>query len=742
MTLPGVSAYSSALSNEIQAATKEKGVGYKPRTRHLLQDGSAKYTNRLIREPSPYLGQHAHNPVNWYPWGDEAFEAAKRHDLPVLLSIGYSTCHWCHVMEEESFEDEETARYLNENYIAIKVDREERPDVDSIYMSALHAMGQSGGWPLNVWLTPDRRPFYGGTYFPPKEGRGRPSFVRVLTALKGEFDSDRNTLLQRSQQIVQQVERMTQPLPGTATLPGTEVLTMAAEHLASRFDAVNGGLQTGRQGTKFPSSLPVRFLLRYARRSGDTKYSEMAILTLDKMAGGGMYDQAGGGFHRYSTDSRWLVPHFEKMLYDNALLVSAYVEAFLATGVQRHADVARHVLAYVARDMRTPQGAFFSATDADSVGPAGEREEGYYFTWTPNEVSALLGPDKAKLVSAYFGVTQRGNFEGRSILNVQGPLASFAKAQGLSERDARLIIDQARETLYQARQSRPAPATDDKVLVAWNGLMISAYAQAARALGPDVARKLDYLAIAETAAGFILSSMREGKRLLRSSQGGKAHLRGYLDDYAFFIAGLLDLYVASADQRWLQEAVVLQEQLGLHYADPRGGYFMTADDHEKLLTREKPTSDGAIPSGNSYAVWNLLRLHQITGIQSYRTRAESALKAFGQALRRSPTGLSEMLLALDFHSDAVKQIAVVTGDGGDATAFRNIAGQSWVPNQVYVESEEGAELERLAQHVPWLASKVAIDGRTTAYVCEDSHCELPTTDPDVFRAQLAKRKPL
>ncbi len=737
-SLPGAETFSAELRQTLAAAIQAKGPNYKPRTRHLNADGTAKYTNRLITQPSPYLGQHAHNPVNWYPWGPEAFEAAKRLDRPVLLSIGYSTCHWCHVMEEESFEDEATARYLNENYIAIKVDREERPDVDSIYMSALHAMGQSGGWPLNVWLTPDRQPFYGGTYFPSNASNGRPSFVSVLTKLKGAFEGDRDRLLQSSQQIIQQVERMAQPAAGTAVVPGTEVLDAAAQHVTQRFDATYGGLFADRRGTKFPSQTPIRFLLRYARRTGDAKYSEMAVVTLDKMAAGGIYDQAGGGFHRYSTDPQWLVPHFEKMLYDNALLVSAYVEAFQATGEARHSEVARHVLAYVARDMRTPEGAFFSATDADSVGPSGEREEGYYFTWTPEDLETLLGAEKAKLVSAYFGVTKRGNFEGRSILNVQGPLATYAAAQGISEEDAALIISQARETLYQARQGRQAPHIDDKVLVAWNGLMISAFAQAARALGPDTERAVDYLAIGEAAASYILATMREDGRLLRSSQGGKAHLQAYVDDYAFFIASLLDLYMASAKIQWLDHAIELQKQLDAHYLDEHGGYFMTADDHEELLTREKPSSDGAIPSGNSYAILNLLRLHQLTGKKEYRQRADAGLRAFGESLRSNPLGLSEMLLAVDYRSDAVKQIVIVAPAGGDSTAFREIAGKSWVPNQVYVETTEGAPLNALAGKVPLVEEKTAIADKVTAYVCEDTQCDLPTGDPDVFRTQLAK----
>ncbi|MBL4633740.1 MAG: thioredoxin domain-containing protein [Kofleriaceae bacterium] len=735
--LPGAEAYSAHLVEELRAATLAKGPDYKPRTRHLNSNGSATYTNRLAKEPSPYLQQHAHNPVNWYPWGDEAFEAAKRLDRPVLLSIGYSTCHWCHVMEEESFEDEETARFLNENYIAIKVDREERPDVDSIYMTALHAMGQSGGWPLNVWLTPDRKPFYGGTYFPPEDGRGRPAFVTILGKLKTAFDTDREGLLKASSEVVAQIEQMAKPVAGSTDIPGEEVLSLAATHYASAFDSVHGGRKAGGRGNKFPSSMPVRFLLRHYRRSGDKKFLDMAILTLDKMAAGGMYDQAAGGFHRYSTDPRWLVPHFEKMLYDNALLVPGYIEAFQITGDKRHKKVAQHVLAYVAREMRAPGGGFFSATDADSVGPDGEREEGYYFTWTPDELREILGVDRAKVAQAYWGVTSGGNFEGRSILHVTRPLSEIAAKEKLSLPEAELIVEEAREALYQARQKRPAPATDNKVLVAWNGLMISAYAQAARSFGPDVKRDLDYLAIAAKAAEFILKEMRVEGRLLRSYQGGKAHLKAYVEDYAFFIAGLLDLYMASGATHWLSSAIELQAKLDLHYADTdAGAYFMTADDHERLLTREKPAKDGAIPSGNSYAIANLQRLFELTSDTQYRDRAEAGFRAFGQTLKRGPTGLSELLLALDYRVSAVQQIVIVTPSGGDAGAFRKIVAEHFLPNQIYVETEEGEPLESLAKMIPLLKSKIAIAGQVTAYVCQDSHCELPTGDVEVFRKQL------
>jgi uncharacterized protein YyaL (SSP411 family) len=641
-------------------------------------------------------------------------------------------------MEEESFEDIETARYINANYIAIKVDREERPDVDSIYMSAVRAMGQSGGWPLNVWLTPDRKPFFGGTYFPKEDSHSQPGFVSVLKKLKESFDKNRDKIAEDAQKLVRSIEQMSKPPAGVAEIPGDEVLRLAGERYVQGFDDVHGGLKARRN--KFPSSLPVRLLFRLHRRTENPTFLQMAILTLDKMAAGGIYDQVGGGFHRYSVDPRWLVPHFEKMLYDNALLASAYLEAYQLTREERHAQVARQVLAYIAREMKTKEGAFFSATDADSLGPKGEREEGYYFTWTSEEITEVLG-ERAPMVIDHYGVTKYGNFEGRTILHVRRPLPEVAAQHGMTLAEAEEALKEAREALYAARQKRSPPHTDEKVLVAWNALMISAFAQASRVL--PATDELNYREIAINAASFILDKMRAEGRLLRSYQGGKAHLKGYVDDYAFFIAALLDLYMATDDLRWMDQAIALQAQLDEHYADEVGGYFMTADDHEKLLTREKPASDGAIPSGNSYAILNLLRLYQFTGKREYLERADLGLRAFGQALNKSPTSLSEMLLAIDFRSDAVKQIVLVGLPGSDAGAFRNALAETYVPNQVFVFTTEGAALEEVNKRVPLVDSKVAIEGKVTAYVCEDTRCELPTNKVERFRKQIAKvNKPL
>ncbi|HWP67024.1 MAG TPA: thioredoxin domain-containing protein, partial [Candidatus Limnocylindria bacterium] len=586
--LPGAAPLDAQTLARVEKKWRARDPDYRPRTRHLRPDGSPKYTNRLFLEPSPYLRQHAHNPVNWYPWGDEAFAAARALGRPVLLSVGYSTCHWCHVMEEESFEDEEIARYLNEHYVAIKVDREERPDIDAIYMSAVQALTGGGGWPMTVWLTPDREPFYGGTYFPARDGdRGaRTGFLTLLAKLDAVYREQPDQVTGAASELVRSVTARLAPEGGGGARTDATVLDAAAEFYRSRFDATNGGT---RGAPKFPSNLPVRFLLRQHRRTGGEVSLAMATLTLEKMAAGGMHDQVGGGFHRYATDARWLVPHFEKMLYDNALLTVAYLEGYQATGRAEFAEVARRILRYVERDMTAPEGGFYAATDADSPAPDGRREEGWFFTWTPAEIDAALGPARARVVEAYYGVTAAGNFEGRNILHTPRPLEAVAAELALPPERVQAIVEESREMLYAARAKRPPPLRDEKILTAWNGLMISAYAQAALVLGDPA-----YAARAARAADFVLTRMRVNGRLRRSWKDGEARHEAYLDDYAFLIAGLLDLYEATGERRWLDEAVALDRVLEAHYEDrAAGGFFMTSDDHETLLVREKPGSDGA-----------------------------------------------------------------------------------------------------------------------------------------------------
>ncbi len=725
---------SPVLKQKLQDALEKKGADYKPRTKHLLPDGRPKYINRLILEGSPYLLQHAHNPVDWYTWGDEAFEAARKLGRPVLLSVGYSTCHWCHVMEEESFEDEEIARFLNENYIAIKVDREERPDIDAIYMAAVQAIAGSGGWPMTVWLTPDRRPFYGGTYFPARDGdRGASvGFLTVLQKIGAMYHDQPDKIQEAGLAITKAIQQQLRPTAGDR-LPGMDMIHQVMGDYRSYYDPVHGGM-SGKP--KFPSSLPVRLLFRYYRRTGDQKILEIARLTLEKMAAGGIYDHVGGGFHRYATDEKWLVPHFEKMLYDNALLVMDYLDGYQATGEDQFKQVAEEILHYVQRDMTAPGGAFYSATDADSLNPDGHREEGYYFTWTPGELKAALGPDRAKIIGTYYGVGKTPNFEDRHILYTPRTPATVAKTLEISEKELREAIEAARKILYQTRNRRPLPLRDEKILTAWNGLMISAFARAGLVLDNQA-----YTDHAVRAAGFILNNLFLENKLYRNYKDGKARHTAYLDDYAFLIAALIDLYEASHDINWLKKAIELDDILQIHYEDSeKGGFFMTAKGQTDLIAREKPNYDGAEPSGNSVALLNILRLGEYTTQDSYRLRAEKMLTAFLGSSSVRPMALSEMLMALDFHTDKAKEIIIVTPSGKESEAepylkaFRN----TFLPNRILTVATEGEDLASHAQLIPVAGKKSALMGKATAYVCEKGVCQLPATDPELFARQISQ----
>ncbi len=731
--LPGAEAHPAELQARLGAAWQGRPESYEPRTHHLNQAGTPVYTNRLFLEASPYLRQHAHNPVNWYPWGDDAFEAAKRLGRPIFLSIGYSTCHWCHVMERESFEDEEIAAYLNTHYVAIKVDREERPDIDSIYMRAVQMLNQGrGGWPMSVWLTPAREPFFGGTYFPPRDGeRGaRIGFLTLLRKLREAYDSKPDQVRASSAQITAAIRKSLTPEAGDG-LPGPDVLHAAMRHFSANFDAEHGGLASA---PKFPSSLPLRLLLRYHRRTGDGRFLDMASVTLQRMAAGGMHDQIGGGFHRYSTDRRWLVPHFEKMLYDNALLAIAYVEGYQATGREDFARVARDTLRYLQRDMSAPEGGFYSATDADSPTPDGHREEGWFFTWTPAELDAALGTAKAAAMSSYYDVTPGGNFEGRSILNTPRSLQVVAKELGMQAAALEGLVRESREILYAVRAKRPAPLRDDKILTAWNGLAIGAFARAAIAFGEP-----GYAERASRAAAFVLERVRVDGRLRRSFIDGQRREAAVLDDYAAMISGLLDLHEATGETRWLREAIGLDAVLARDFEDPEhGGFFQTSHDHEQLLAREKPAYDGAEPSGNSVQALNLLRLAEMTSDDAYRARADATLTALGSTLERSPAGLADALLALDFRLDTPKEIFIVTASSrAEAEPFLERLRAVFVPNRVLGIATEGADLDAQAELVPLLDGKIAREGRATAYVCERGVCKLPTAEPEVFAAQIA-----
>ena len=720
------------LQEQIRAMEKQRGPNYKPRTKHLEKNGRAKYTNRLFLESSPYLMQHAHNPVNWYPWGDEAFKTAKEKGLPILMSIGYSTCHWCHVMEEESFEDIEIATYLNENYIAIKVDREERPDVDAIYMSAVQAITGQGGWPMTVWLTTDRKPFYGGTYFPARDGdRGAPTgFLTLLGKVKESYDQKPDLIRQTSTDLAEAIQKMLAPEKGDAK-PMEPVLRTAVVQLKDRYDKINGGV---RGAPKFPSSMPVRLLLRYYRRTLDKTVLEMAEQTLFKMAAGGIYDQVGGGFHRYATDEKWLVPHFEKMLYDNALLVMAYLEGFQVTGHKEFQQVVDETLLYIKRDMTAPDGGFYSATDADSLTQDGESEEGYYFTWTKKELEAVLGKKNADVVGRYFGVTRSGNFEGRNILNIKLSAAIVAQDLKISEDALSGIISDAKLKLYTQRNRRPVPLRDEKILTAWNGLMISAFARSGLVLGNP-----DYIRTAKNAANFILNNLYKDKQLFRSYKDGKARHNGYLDDYAFFIASLLDLFEADPDPYWFESAVALEKFMSDHFEDKTdGGYFMTADNHENLIAREKPGYDGAVPSGNAIAVMNLFRLYEFTTNDDYRKRALETLTAFSRLFEFNPLSVSEMLPALDYSLDSPKEIVIVSskekpmGNETFLKAFQKI----YLPNRILIQMEDGEHGEKLGALLPVAKGKTTIEGKSVAYICENGACRLPALTVDDFVEQL------
>jgi hypothetical protein len=737
-SLPGIEKFNKDLLRKFEEIRKVRGTDYKPRTRHLQPDDQPKYTNRLFLESSPYLLQHAHNPINWYTWGNEAFETAKKLNRPVLLSVGYSTCHWCHVMEEESFEDEEIARFLNENYIAIKVDREERPDVDAIYMSAVQALTGQGGWPMTVWLTHDRKPFYAGTYFPARDGdRGaRIGFLTLLKRLREIYHSQQDRVAESSQQITSVIQQMLIPEIG-GMLPVEDLMHRAAYYYKDRFDSHYGGV---KGAPKFPSSLPIRFLFRYYRRTGEKEFLTTADHTLKKMAAGGIYDHVGGGFHRYSTDQYWLVPHFEKMLYDNALLIMAYLEGYQVTGDKDFKRIVREILRYVERDMTSPDGAFYSATDADSLTPSGHREEGYFFTWTPQELEEVLGQDRARVVKEYYSVDSPGNFEGRTILNTPKTAIEISERLNISEKRLRDIIEESNEILYQVRSHRPPPLRDEKILTAWNGLMISAYAQAGLILGDS-----QYVHRAVKAAHFVLEKLYVGDRLFRSYKDNTVRHNAYLDDYAFFIAALLDLHEATHDLQWLKKAIEMDAILENNYEDTKnGGFFMTSNDHEELLAREKPSYDGAVPSGNSIAVLNLLRLYEFTTNESYRIRLEKAFKTFSKILTSNPGALSEMLLAVDFYLDSPKEVIIVEpkGKGAEVDPFLSEFRKQFLPNRIITVITEGEDVESYSGLIPFVRGKIALEGKATAYICEKGTCKLPTTDPLVFSQQIKMVKKL
>ena len=728
---PGGEPYEPPLRDELTRALAEKPDGYIPRTEHLKQDGSPLYTNRLVRESSPYLLQHAHNPVDWHAWGDEAFEKARALKRPVLLSVGYSTCHWCHVMERESFEDVEIATYINEHYVAIKVDREERPDVDETYMAVVQLLTGGGGWPMTAILTPQRQPLFAGTYFPARDGdRGAGAgFLTILTQIQARYAVDGATMAAEAGVTTRRLQALAAPAP-PGDLPDAQVIARAVADFSKAFDTVFGGFGGA---PKFPRPVTLELLLRYHRRSGDPDALHMAVYTLERMAAGGIRDHIGGGFHRYATDARWRVPHFEKMLYDNAALAIVYLEAHQATGRADFAEVATEILDYVAREMTDPSGGFYSATDADSPNPDGEDEEGLYFSWTPAEIRAVLQGKDADLALEVYGVTEAGHLEGgRSILHIGKGVDTAAVQLGLGTNDARRRLAAARPALLRARSGRAPPLTDTKIIAGWNGLMISAFARGALVLGNSI-----YEGRARVAAELVTTRLMspEGK-LHRVWKDGVARHDAVLEDYALAIAGLLDLFEVRAEARWLELATTLQARLDADFSDERGGYFLAARDAEKLLVRSKPDSDGALPSGNAVAILNLLRLAELTGREKYRASAERGFRAFGRAARMRPTSMPKMLVALDYYLDAPKEIVIVAPEGDpDVSAFVDALSDLYLPNRTLVAVSAGAHSRQIGELVPLARDKTTTGNAPTAYLCEKRVCKKPTTDP----AELARQ---
>ena len=662
--------------------------------------------NRLAQETSPYLLEHAQNPVDWYPWGPEALARARQENKPILLSIGYSACHWCHVMARESFEDEATAARINRDFIAVKVDREERPDLDQVYMRATQAMTGSGGWPMTVFLLPDGTPFFAGTYFPSSERFGMPSFGRVLAAVADAFANRQPEVAQTAGQVREFLQRPALPLAAGTLDPA--LLDEAYTRLARDYDPGHGGFGGA---PKFPQPMLLEFLLRTHLRTGRPAALEMATDTLRAMAAGGMYDQLGGGFHRYSVDERWLVPHFEKMLYDNALLARAYLDAWQLTQEPAFARVVNETLAFVQREMTAPEGGFYSSLDADTEG-----EEGRFYLWTLEELEAVLGSEPGAALARAFDVTREGNFEGRNILHPVAPGAID-------------LLAAARDQLLATRARRVRPHRDEKVIAGWNGLMLRAFADAARVL-----HRPDLVAVAEANARFLLTRMRQGNRIRRSYKDGRAPLAGYLEDQAAVADGLLSLYEATFDPAWLDDVHgLLTEMLTAFWDEGETAFFDTAADQEQLLVQPQDVTDNAVPSGTSMAVDVLLRAGTLFGEPAWIDRARVTLERLGPTAAKAPQAFGRLLAALDFYLGRPVEVAVI-GNPVDpqASAFLEVIRARYLPNRLVAVAPPGQQRRRMLL----LSDRGAIGGKVTAYLCEGFVCQAPTIDPSEFARQL------
>jgi uncharacterized protein YyaL (SSP411 family) len=692
------------------------------------RDGAA---NHLAGEKSPYLLQHAMNPVDWYPWGPEAFEKALAEDKPVFLSIGYSTCHWCHVMERESFADDEVAALLNETFVCIKVDREERPDIDAVYMEAARMLSGGGGWPLTIIMTPDRQPFFAATYLPKTSRFGRPGMMELIPGIAELWSSRRDELVDTAGRVTSAL-RSQAASPSGAEL-GSDVMDEAYRQLRSAFDAEKGGFGTA---PKFPTPHQLLFLLRHWSRTGETEALAMVESTLRAMRRGGVYDHVGFGFHRYSTDAEWLLPHFEKMLYDQALLTMAYTEAYLATGDVDYERTAREIIRYVLRDMTDERGAFYSAEDADSEGV-----EGKFYVWDSAEVRDVLGKDDAKFAVDVFGLTDDGNIRdeasgrqtGANVLHLSATQSSLAKRLDVSEDELLERIESVRARLFAFRAKRVRPHLDDKVLADWNGLMIAALARAAQAFDEPA-----YAEAARRSAGFVLDTMRDDGRLLHRYRDGEAGIAANADDYAFLAMGLFDLYEATHEPRYLGESERLtSEMLSLFWDDGPGGFFFTPDDGEQLLTRTKEVYDGAVPSANSVAFLNLLRLSSAAARPELAERADALGRAFAGAVSRYPAGHTMFLVGLDYGIGPSVELVIVGDEGSEDTrALLAAARGRFLPNKVVLLRPPRGAGDVLAL-VPWIEHHVQVDGRATAYVCRDHECRLPVTDADALVRDLS-----
>ena len=669
--------------------------------------------NHLINETSPYLLQHANNPVDWFPWGDEAFEKARRENKPVLLSIGYSACHWCHVMAHESFENEEIAKLMNEYFVNIKVDREERPDLDQIYMNAVQMMTHHGGWPMTVFLTPDAVPFYGGTYFPPQDRYNIPGFPRVLIGVAEAYKERPDEIRETGTSLISELRRLGETAVSDHPID-PELLDAAYGGMTRNYDSVNGGFGGA---PKFPPAMALEFLLRAYVRTGNPDALQMISHTCQKMANGGIYDHLGGGFHRYATDSRWLVPHFEKMLYDNALLCRLYLHYFQVSEEPSARQTVEGILDYVLREMTHPDGGFYSTQDADSEG-----HEGKFFVWDLEEIRNALGETTAARFADFYNITESGNFEGKNILNVTRSFEDVAVAHNVSVAELRASLNESKRILFELREHRVKPDRDEKILTAWNGLMLASFAEAGIVLN-----RPDYTGAARKNAEFVLSNLRKDRSLLRTWKDGRAKFNAYLEDYAFFAEGLLTLFETTGELRWLQESLALTERMVEEFWDNEGGgFFFTGKSHEDLIVRSKDYFDNATPSGNSVAAIVLLRLAALTGRENYRNLATAVLTEIGDQVRRYPSGFGYTLSAADFLLSTPKEAGIV---GKDASDIQPLLAETWrkyLPNKVvaagFGDASEGAEI------TPLLANRPLVNGLATAYVCEHFTCKNPVTD--------------